>query len=72
LALVESVFQRSVQTAPDGLLKVTVRASRDLREDASRAVVQAGAGLRSLRRVSSRLESIFVELSERDDEGASP
>lgn len=71
LEKLEGVQAVEVTPGADGLLKVTVRATRDLREDASRALVQAGAGLLSLRRVATRLESIFVELStsEEDEQG---
>ncbi|MFW6050865.1 MAG: ABC transporter ATP-binding protein [Myxococcota bacterium] len=69
LEAVDGVREVTIAPAADGMLSVEVRAGRDVREEASRAVVQAGAGLRSLRRVATRLENIFVELSARDGSG---
>jgi ABC-2 type transport system ATP-binding protein len=63
LEALEGVDEVQVRASADGVLQITVRATGDVREAASRAVMQAGAGLLGLKRVATRLERIFVDLS---------
>jgi ABC-2 type transport system ATP-binding protein len=70
LEKLDGVDHLAIEVGTDGVLKVTVRAAGDVREAASRAVVEAGAGLLALRRMATRLERIFVELSARDQRAA--
>ncbi|MBZ0115425.1 MAG: ABC transporter ATP-binding protein [Sandaracinaceae bacterium] len=50
------------------LLRVKVQCSRDIREEAARAIIQAGLGLRGLREIGAgKLEDVFVELSRKEE-----
>jgi ABC-2 type transport system ATP-binding protein len=75
LEALEGIEHLSVEPGSDDLLTVQIRATADLREAASRAVVESGAGLLGLRRMATRLERIFVQLSAEGDQaprGAEP
>jgi ABC-2 type transport system ATP-binding protein len=63
LEALEGIEHLAVEPGSDDLLTVQIRATADLREAASRAVVESGAGLLGLRRMATRLERIFVQLS---------
>lgn len=53
-----------ISVTPQGeILEVRIRLSTDAREAVAKALVEAGFGLLGLRRVSTGLERIFVELS---------
>lgn len=60
---IDEIDEVRVSPRDDGTLEVRVHARDDVRERASRALVEAGMGLLSLRRGSTGLERIFVELS---------
>ena len=71
LQKLEGVSRLEAQVLKDGLLRLRVFAKGDLNEALSRALVEAGLGLRSLQTVSSGLESIFVNLT-RGQGGTTP
>ncbi len=53
-----------------GVVRVKTRSSTDVREQIAVAIVEAGLGLRGLRRESTALEDIFVRLSREGGEEA--
>ncbi len=69
---VDEVLEVGCEAASGDTVRVRVRAREDVRPAVARAVVEAGLGLLSLQLLSSGLESIFVRLSQgnEDDEGS--
>ena len=71
LSAVDGVASCRTQVLDDGVVRARVATTTEVREALAAAVVQAGLGLRSLRRSSAELESVFVQLS-RGGEGEAP
>ncbi len=65
---VDAVERARVRPLGEGLFEVEVSAREDVRERIARGLVEAGFGLREMRRLSSGLEEVFVRLG---GEGAS-
>jgi len=63
LAPIAGIESRELEEAEDGVTRATAVATRDVREQVASALVAAGCGLRSLRRLEPELESLFVEIA---------
>ena len=62
LRALEHVAEVTAEPLGEGLWRLAVRAERDVREAVARRLVEAGAGLREMRRLQSGLEDVFVRI----------
>jgi ABC-2 type transport system ATP-binding protein len=63
LSAIDEIQETEITPRDESTLHVRLNTRADVRERVSRALVEAGLGLLSLRRLSTGLERIFVELS---------
>ncbi len=65
---VDGVANATATENGDGLLEMEITSTRDIREDAAKALIQGGFGLLAMQESRRELESLFLELTGRTEE----